>query len=182
MVNKIKKKKEYVNNADFLQALIEHKNKCIENEKLNLPEPKVSDYIGECFIKIAENISRKPNFAKYTFKDEMVADGIENSIRYFRNFDPLKSDNPFSYFTQIIYYAFLRRIAREKTQLYVKYKSTEQFGLMMDDEFYEDEDGVLQQFEVYDNISDYIYNFEEKKKIKKPEKPKGIELFFKKID
>ena len=140
----------YVNNADFLVALIQYKDDCIKAKTENLPDPKIPNYIGECFLKIAEHLSRKPNFISYTYRDEMISDGVENCIMYFRNFDPSKSKNPFAYFTQIIYYAFLRRIMKEKKQLYVKYKATQQFGLLDEGEMYEDENGNMKQFELYD--------------------------------
>ena len=173
-----KKPIHYVNNANFLEALVEFKAACKEAEANNKPEPKIPNYIGECFLKIAEHLSRKPNFISYSFRDEMIADGIENCLMYFRNFDPDKSKNPFAYFTQIIYYAFLRRIMKEKKQLYVKYKATEQFGILDEFEMFEDENGNMKQFELYDNISEFIHNFEENKKKKKEGKTKGVEKFF----
>ena len=172
-----KKTKHYINNPDFLQALIDYKTKCDEAKKSGKPEPIVPNYIGECFIKIAEHLSRKPNFVSYSFRDEMIADGIENCIMYFRNFDPTKSNNPFAYFTQIIYFAFLRRITREKKQLYVKYKATEQFGILDEGEMFEDSEGNMQQFQMYDNIAEFIHTFEENKKAKKKTKTKGLENF-----
>ena len=111
-----KKTNHYVNNADFLKALIDYREKCELANKEGKPEPQIPNYIGECFYKIADHLSRKPNFISYSFRDEMVADGIENCLMYFRNFDDSKSKNPFAYFTQIIYYAFLRRIMKEKKQ------------------------------------------------------------------
>lgn len=96
---------------------------------------------------------------------------------YFRNFDPTKSTNPFAYFTQIIYFAFLRRIQKEKKQLYVKYKATEQFGILDEAELFEDSDGNVKQFVLYDNISEFIQTFEEKKKAKKKTKAKGLDKF-----
>jgi hypothetical protein len=107
----------------------------------------------------------------------MICDGIENCIMYFRNFDPTKSANPFAYFTQIIYFAFLRRIQKEKKQLYVKYKATEQFGILDEGEMFEDADGNMKQFVLYDNISEFIQTFEEKKKAKRKTKAKGLEKF-----
>ena len=172
-----KKPKHYVNNADFLQALIDYKKKCDEAEQAKRPEPQIPNYIGECFLKIAEHLSRKPNFISYSFRDEMIADGIENCLMYFRNFNPDKSKNPFAYFTQIIYYAFLRRIMKEKKQLYVKYKATEQFGILDEYEMFEDSDGNMKQFELYDNISEFIHTFEENKRKKKEGKAKGLEKF-----
>jgi hypothetical protein len=107
----------------------------------------------------------------------MICDGIENCIQYFRNFDPDKSKNPFAYFTQIIYFAFLRRIQKEKKQLYVKYKATQQFGLLNEGEMYEDEHGKMQQFQMYDNIAEFIETYEKTKDAKKKVKAKGLELF-----
>ena len=115
--------KHYINNPDFLQALIDYKKSCVEANEAGKPEPRVPNYIGECFLKISEHLARKPNFISYSFKEEMISDGIENCVMYFRNFDPEKSKNPFAYFTQIVYYAFLRRIDREKKQIYLKYKA-----------------------------------------------------------
>ncbi len=172
------KLKHYVSNTDFLNALIEYKKKCKEAQENNKPDPQIPNYIGECFLKIADHLSRKPNFVMYSFRDEMISDGVENCLMYFRNFDPDISNNPFSYFTQIIYYAFLRRIAKEKKQLYVKYKATENAGIFDEFEILEDSEGNARQFELYDNISEFVYNFEETKKKKKEQKIKGIEKFF----
>lgn len=112
----------YVNNPDFLQALIDHKEKCSIAQSEGKPKPMISNYIGECILKIATHLSYKPNFINYSYRDDMILDGVENCIQYIDNFDPAKSSNPFAYFTQIIYYAFLRRIAKEKKQSYIKGK------------------------------------------------------------
>ena len=172
-------KKHYINNADFCKALNEYKEKVKAAKLEHKPKPDIPNYIGECFIKIAEGLSHKPNFINYPFREEMVADGIENCLMYFENFDPSKSNNAFAYFTQIIYYAFLRRIQKEKKQLYVKYKATEQFGILDENELLGFEEATGRQFELYDNISEFIENFEETKKKKKEEKAskKGIENF-----
>ena len=107
-----KNPKHYVNNADFLAALIDYHDRCKAVKGTDKPEPAIPNYIGECFLKIADHLSRKPNFVSYSFRDEMIADGIENCLMYFRNFDPVKSKNPFAYFTQIIYYALDRKSTR----------------------------------------------------------------------
>jgi hypothetical protein len=112
----------------------------------------------------------------------MISDGIENCLMYFDNFDPTKSKNPFAYFTQIVYYAFLRRIQKEKKYMYVKYKSTEQDGILDEYDMLDLENGTTKQFELYDNISEFIENFEivqqKKKETKKViTKPKGLEQF-----
>lgn len=173
-----KKQKHYINNPDFLQALVDYKNAQIAALEAKAPPPPISNYIGECFMKIAEGLSHKPNFINYTYRDEMISDGIENCLMYFENFDPNKSKNPFAYFTQIIYYAFLRRIQKEKKQTYVKYKATEQMGILDEFELMELEDGSTRQFELYENISEFIENFEVAKEAKKAvKKPKGIEKF-----
>ena len=90
--------------------------------------PRVPNYIGECFLKIATHLSYKPNFVNYMFREDMICDGIENCVQYIKNFDPEKSSNPFAYFTQIIHYAFLRRIQKEKRQMDIRTKIIERSG------------------------------------------------------
>ena len=115
----------YVDNKVFLQAMKDWREQCEEALQTGDEPPRVSNYIGECFLKIANGLSHKPNFMNYTFKDDMVSDGIENCLQYIHNFNPDKSKNPFAYFTQIIYYAFIRRIQKEKKQSHVKHKMIE---------------------------------------------------------
>jgi hypothetical protein len=171
-------KKHYINNADFCKALVEYKESVETAKREHREKPNIPNYIGECFLKIAEGLSHKPNFINYTYRDEMISDGVENCLMYFENFDPSKSNNAFAYFTQIIYYAFLRRIQKEKKQMYVKYKSTEQFGIMEESELMGYDDVTVKPFELYDNISEFIENFEENKKKKKAaKKNKGLEKF-----
>ena len=117
-----KKSEHYVDNKQFLQAMIEYKKSCVLAESKNELKPPVSNYIGECFLKIANHLSYRPNFINYTYKEEMISDGIENCLQYVSNFNPDKSNNPFAYFTQIIYYAFIRRIQKEKKQQSIKRK------------------------------------------------------------
>ena len=127
-------KAHYVDNKKFLQAMIEHRDKCRVAEEKGKKKPDVSNYIGECFLKIANHLSYRPNFINYTFRDDMISDGIENCLQYMDNFNPDKSTNPFAYFTQIIYYAFIRRIQKEKKQMQVKAKIIANAGVenMMD--------------------------------------------------
>ena len=117
-----KKSEHYVNNKEFLLALVDFRAECKEAEEKGEPKPRIGNYIGECFLKIATHLSYKPNFVNYMFREDMICDGIENCVQYINNFDPAKSSNPFAYFTQIIYYAFLRRISKEKRQLEIKNK------------------------------------------------------------
>lgn len=126
MIDENNKPNHYVSNDDFYKAIVEFKKKVRQAEDQGQPRPVIPHYIGDCLIKIANKLSYSPNFINYTFRDEMIADGLENCINYFHNFDPDKSTNPFSYFTQIIYFAFLRRIQREKKYMYVKHKVTQQ--------------------------------------------------------
>jgi len=121
-MNKKTEKEHYVNNKEFLAAMIEYKKTVNEAQKKKLPKPPVTDYIGSCFLKIANHLSYRPNFINYTFRDDMISDGIENCLQYLDNFNPEKSSNPFAYFTQIIYYAFIRRIQKEKKQVTIKHK------------------------------------------------------------
>ena len=115
-----KKKVHYVDNKKFLAAIVERKEQLKDAEEADEPKPQISNYLGECILKIANHLSYRPNFINYTYKEEMISDGIENCLQYIDNFDPEKSKNPFAYFTQIIYYAFIRRIAKEKKQQKIK--------------------------------------------------------------
>ena len=133
-MKKAKEKPHYVDNKKFLEAMIEHRDKCEKAEKRGRKNPEVTNYIGECFLKIANHLSYRPNFINYTFRDDMISDGIENCLQYMNNFNPEKSKNPFAYFTQIIYYAFIRRIQKEKKQIQIKSKLIANAGVenMMD--------------------------------------------------
>jgi len=146
-----KKSEHYVNNKEFLEALVVYRCKVERNFKeLNGREPTkedrskhwptkppITNYLGECFLKIATHLSYKPNFVNYMFREDMISDGIVNCVQYIHNFDPEKSKNPFAYFTQIVHYAFLRRIQKEKKQLDIKTKIIEKTGydevMMVDD-------------------------------------------------
>ena len=138
---KRKRSEHYVNNKEFLAAIVEYKKRvktALENDQ---PKPRITNYLGECFLKIATHLSFKPNF-----------------VQYINNFDPEKSSNPFAYFTQIIHYAFLRRIQKEKKQLEIKTKIIEKSGYS---EVFSD-DGMMAGSEsdyntIKDNIN-YRYN------------------------
>lgn len=122
------KTENYVNNKEFLEALLKYKKSVNEAKQNDLSRPRIPNYIGECFLKIATHLSYKPNFVNYPFREDMISDGIENCVQYIDNFDPEKSKNPFAYFTQIIWFAFLRRISKEKKQLDIKNKLLEKSG------------------------------------------------------
>jgi DNA-directed RNA polymerase specialized sigma24 family protein len=164
----------YVNNADFLAAIVEMREKVKYAKENNLPEPQVSNYIGECILKIATHLSYKPNFINYSYREEMISDGIENCLQYINNFDPAKSNNPFAYFTQIIYYAFLRRIAKEKKQSYIKGKLIqdmpfEAFELQEQDETGEFHNAYLDFMQNNNTFDDFIDRKKEKAAKKKME-------------
>ena len=130
MVRKSTKKPEhYVDNKLFLAAMIEFKRSINKAKREKKPKPRVTNYIGECFLKIANHLSYRPNFINYTYRDDMINDGIENCLQYLENFNPRKSKNPFAYFTQIIYYAFVRRIQKEKKQSQIKNKLIHESGI-----------------------------------------------------
>tara|TARA_A100001011_G_scaffold386603_1_gene462799 strand:- start:2769 stop:3284 length:516 start_codon:yes stop_codon:yes gene_type:complete len=122
----------YVNNKEFTAAIIEHNSACRLAEKKGLQKPKISEYIGGCIYKIATRLSTKPNFINYSYRDEMICDGIENCLQYIENFNEEKSNNAFAYITQIIYFAFLRRIQKEKKQQAIKQKAIMESGILND--------------------------------------------------
>ena len=166
--------------------MVEYKEKVKDAEAVDDPPPKIPDYVGACLLKIANRLSTKPNFINYTFREEMVSDGIENCINYIGNFDPDKSKNPFAYFTQIIYYAFLRRIQKEKKQLYIKHKAIENHQAF--DEWIDPIDGTritadAHNHEPTEYMKDFVKSFESKEKEskqkKKPLPARGVEAFYK---
>lgn len=178
----MKKSNHYVNNKQLYAAMIEYKEKVNAANEAGVLKPPVPNYIGECLLLIANRLSHKPNFINYSYREEMISDGIENCIAYIDNFDPEKSKNPFAYFTQIIYYAFLRRIQKEKKQLYIKHKSLENSVLF--DTLVNHGDDNQQEFSAAyvdlnnDNMNSFVTTFEEnleKKRVKA--RKRGLENF-----
>lgn len=175
MAKKKKKTNDYIDKVKFREAMAVY----ITNVKIN-PKTKINDYIGKCIFDIAEHLGHMPRFHSYSYLDEMKEDGIENALRYINNYDPVKYNNPFQYFSVIIYYAFIRRIAKEKTEQYVKYKLIANHGIF-DDVIMNNSDGKEVPIELYNNIAEYIETFESKKaakrekNVKKPIK-KGLEF------
>src|SRR5210317_301184 len=176
-------KRNYVNNPEFLQAIIDYKKVCKDAEESGEPNPQIPNYIGECLYQIATRLATKPNFSGYTYKDEMISDGLENAVQALGNFDPTKSSNPFAYFTQIIWYAFLRRIDKEKKQLYIRHKVIENSvingtAVEKDDRTSEGEPNYIDLNNEY--MNDFVKTYENKlaeKKAKENEKKVGLEKF-----
>ena len=173
------KKPHYVDNKLFFAEMEKWKSEINESDEVDDLPPMVTEYMGECFYKIATHLSYRPNFINYTYREEMIGDGIENCIRYAKNFNPEKSKNPFAYFTQIIYYAFIRRITKEKKQTAIKQKiidntSTKTYDIMEGDD------------DVYSNTyMEFLRDNLEEKDIPKPKRKKskkGIEHFIEEFE
>ena len=155
VMTKRKRSEHYVNNKEFLAALIKYREDVAIAEIKGDKKPPIPRYIGECFLKIANHLSFKPNFVNYMFKEDMISDGIENCVQYIHNFNPEKSQNPFAYFTQIIHYAFLRRIQREKRQLEIKNKIIERSGFS---EVFDDNNTIDgSNYSDYNSIKDNVH-------------------------
>jgi len=156
VMTKRKRSEHYVNNKEFLAALIKYREDKEIAQIQGKPKPPIPRYIGECFLKIANHLSFKPNFVNYMFKEDMISDGIENCVQYIHNFNPEKSQNPFAYFTQIIHYAFIRRINKEKKQLEIKNKILERSGYS---EVFGDDNTVDgSNYSDYNSIKDAIHS------------------------
>ena len=178
-------KAHYVDNAKFLEEMIEYKKQYQISKDNDEELPIISEYLGSVFLKIAQRLSFRPNFINYAFKNDMISDGIENCLHYIHNFNPEKSSNPFAYFTQIIYYAFIRRIQKEKKQLYIKYKSMQIYEISpeyveymnYDEDFKTTTDFKNSDFRVV--VDEFVDNFEKakKKKAVKKKEPTTLELF-----
>lgn len=173
----------YIDNKTFYEAIKKYRESIRVAEEEKKPKPRVPNYIGECILLIANRLATKPNFINYSYKDEMIADGIENCIMYIDNFDPDKSTNPFAYFTQIIYFAFLRRIQKEKKHLYIKHQVFKN-SMVTDEMFYmqdgDDFDGQNMESHIdNEKMNDFIKSFEEGlEKKRKPSQKVGLEKFF----
>jgi hypothetical protein len=169
----------YVDNKQLFAVILDYKKRVQEAKANEQDKPQIPNYVGECILLIAQRLATKPNFINYSYKEEMISDGIENCISYFDNFDPAKSDNPFAYFTQIIYYAFLRRIQKEKKQVYIKHKASAH-SMLFNELVQQGEDNEYNisamNFES-ENISDFIKAFEDGIDQKKIKRMKGIDLF-----
>jgi hypothetical protein len=172
----------YVDNKKFYEEIVKYKQACADAEAKGLEHPRLTNYIGECIYKIADKLSYKPCFMNYSFRDEMVDDGIENCIMYFKDFDPNKTQNPFAYFTQVIYYAFLRRIAKEERNRYTTYKYFQEtvVNSVGSEMLVDSDDNHLLPAQMYDNISEFMDKFEkrENEKKKKRKEMKGLQRFY----
>ena len=171
----------YVDNKHLYQVIIEHKKNIKDAEANGQSKPIIPNYVGQCILLIAKRLSLKPNFVNYSYREEMISDGIENCISYFDNFDPAKSTNPFAYFTQIIYFAFLRRIQREKKQLYIKHKSYENSMLFegsAENHELDENDFAPTMAASNDNMLDFVKTFEDNLDKKKIKRKQGLEKFF----
>ena len=175
----------YVDNKKFFQEILIYRESLSQARQNNLEDVRIPNYIGECILKIAVRLSTKPCFMNYSFREEMISDGIENCIIYFKDYDPEKGSNPFAYFTQIIYYAFLRRISKEEKNRYITYSSfRETIVDAYDSSLLTDSDGnSLLKPKMYDNMNDFITRFEYKEQVKKEKhklelEKKGLTKFY----
>lgn len=168
-----KKTNNYIDNAKFYEEMKKYKQMVKEATERGEEKPRVTEYIGNCLYLIAENLSYKPNFINYIFREELVGDAIENCLAYADNFDPDKSQYPFAYFSKIAYYAFLRRIDKEKKQLYTKYKAIEHANMynLVSDQPLDDTNDYGNRIEnsegSQEKIDNFIEKFEESMEIKK---------------
>ena len=179
MAKNAKQNEHYVNNKEFTQAVAEHNEAVKLAESKGKTPPKMSNYIGECIYKIATRLSTRPNFINYTSRDEMICDAIENCIQYIGNFNREKSNNAFAYITQICYYAFLRRIQKEKKQVFIKQQVISDITQDTFDTIDGDTSGMVNTNVEWlqDNMNRVEYEPRKSKKAKKTEK--GLDKFTK---
>ncbi len=181
MARQKKQSIHYVNNAEFSQAVVDYVTVVNECQKNNTEIPKVPDYIAQCFLRISEGLSHKSNFIRYTYREEMVMDAVENCLKAILNYNleaatRTGKPNAFAYFTQITWYAFLRRIAKEKKQQDIKMKYLTKSGI---ENFVDNEHGDDMTNQVVgafvDNLRDRIekvklQDFEVKEYVKEEKK------------
>jgi len=178
-VPKKKKSTHYIDNKLFYTEMVKYHTAFQESKRLGEERPVVPTYVGKCIMLIAQRLATRPNFVGYSYKEEMIGDAIENCLRYLHNFNPEKTNNPFAYFTQIVYNAFLRRIEKEKKQLYIKHKSFENSIVMntLVDMAPEDRSHFDSAYiNVNEKLNDLVQKFEAKNPVvNKPKK--GVEKF-----
>jgi hypothetical protein len=167
-----KKPEHYVNNKEFYEAMCAYKVKCKFAEENGMQQPKIPNYLGICITKIANKLSNHPSFINYSYKDEMISDGIETCIANIRSFNPEKSINPFAYFTQCCWNAFVQRIQKEKKQQYVKYKSLETAIISNDQYVFQDSDDRVISGVGYNEAAIHVISSYEASLKKKKEKSK----------
>lgn len=184
--------KNYINNKDFYDAIVLHRNSCQEAIEQGKETPRIPDYIGVCIMTIANRLSLKPCFRNYSFRDEMISDAIENAFAYYHDFNPFYGlergikPNPFAYFTQVVYFAFLRRLYKEEKNRYIIYKNFHDvIGPGSDTSGLVDSDNKsLMPAQMYDNIGIFMEKFERKEALKnqkrKPTKLSGLDNFYEK--
>ena len=170
----------YVNNAEMLEAIKQYKAEIVKAREENREDPRIPEYIGECILKIATRLSHKANFINYSYRDDMILDGIENCMQCINSFDPSKSSNPFSYFTQVIYFAFLRRITKEKKQSYIRGRliqdmAFDSFETQDHDDDADFKNAYMAFIQTHQNFDDSFIKKKEKKKV---EKKQSLENFF----
>jgi len=187
-----RKPQHYVNNKEFSHAVVEYVERVNEAEAAGDEIPVVPDYIATCFLKIAEGLSHKPNFIRYTYREEMVMDAVVNCLKAIMNYNidtatRTGTPNAFAYFTQISYYAFLRRLSKEKRQQDIRVKYIENAGI---DEFIEESgdvgvdsanrafvDTLRDRIDQVHNRDELLKEYKNTEKEKTKKNPKGIELF-----
>jgi len=166
--------KHYVNNKTLYEEMVKFKEKTENAKAEGKSLPQIPRYVGECFLLICNKLSTKPNFMGYSYRDEMIADAIENCVSAAHSFDPSKSTNPFAYFTQIAWNAFIRRISKEKKQSYIKHKNFENSNML--NELLEESYNTGQV--THNEYSDEIIRSFEEKLVKNSKKGKvGVEKF-----
>lgn len=170
----------YVNNAEMLEAIKQYKAEIVKAREEGREDPRIPEYIGECILKIATRLSHKANFINYSYRDDMILDGIENCMQCINSFDPTKSSNPFSYFTQVIYFAFLRRITKEKKQSYIRGRliqdmAFDSFETQDHDDDADFKNAYMAFIQTHQNFDDSFIKKKEKKKV---EKKQSLENFF----
>lgn len=161
-----KQERDYVDSEKFLRELIKHREDVLKADEAGEERPPVNNFLAETYFNIAKNYAKTPNFSGYPFKDEMIMDAVENSLKYGWNFDHTKgnSPNPFAYFTTISHYAFTRRINKEKKYLYTKYKLMQKSA--MNNEYGDDEHSIDSDLS-NDYINDFIRDYERRESEKK---------------
>lgn len=173
-----RRKRNYINNKKLYEHMVVWHQAMKEAAEKGEPRPQVPDYVARAIMLIAENLSTKFSYARYSYRDEMVADAILNAVRYVHNFNPEKSKYPFAYISRMVNRTFYQRIDLEQRQQYAMLANSQRYLIL--DQLNPNQimgEGV----ELYDNLLDFMENFEDKherkahkKKVRRKPNPEKV--------
>ena len=146
---------QYINNRKLHDTLVAWKSACRAAQDEQRPNPDTPRYVAEAVMLIARRLATKSQFCMWPWVEDMIADAMLACFKAVRLFDPTKSQNPFAYFTQVAWNAFLARINAERKQTYLRLASWQSTAVLREAELGEWAVGLN------DAEAEYVRDYEE---------------------